>query len=747
MEKIPSRMKLDQCKSSCNDLIISSSENLKSLLTSTTMATLLLLRDNNQSERNRIDQRKGTQNDVATGLRPERLPRIFEILVGEIEGIGHEHFSESGKNDGNYEGEKILLKNRQSSSITISDNTTIIWSKKKNRHRMTTLNDEWDGALRWIAGWGLQNNTTNERKKQASSESRKRSRGRSKYKDDVYVSSRSIDYNHDGVSTISAMVDLCVDECIQKLNSPLDNREDSYRSNNNGTRRSKIWQFTSKVGEERFILLQHKLVFHLVFGGLIFFLFDGLNSKYHFTRLIIQKPNQVSYWLAIVGENENHEIEKSKKSKQRQKGQGGKKGRKKKAVIAHNRSLDRRDENRPSNKHIKGQTQAYSTLNCKGHNTGGLISNDVSQHNQSSMKNEKCENSQKIEKGQTTLQLKTNKVRSDGDLDSEPDIQGNKWQVIDNSTSKNSHQQICDEKISCIRGKPILSSKDSNSFLSIPFLSQSFEFSLNDQIVTHKSNDEFSKSRSNLIGPKTKRLSKNDYIPTPIQEPSYNWLSYNSIPSLVLSNQSKNLRIPTDAQREEASRRLREFQMAQVAKLVKKKTSASNLTYREVCRDDSHNVKKIDWNSSFPILSSPTSYSSNLLEFSKDHEVDAPIDISGECLSGDELLLSNMLDEDDEDGSINCSLQSSAAKEDGNVMQHDCNTATRADTLSPLESLSLRLGVSSAFECSVVGNKDVGNSDSDWSQSSSVAATSVSYSWGSSESGKSFTVDAGKLWR
>ena len=53
-------------------------------------------------------------------------------------------------------------------------------------------------------------------------------------------------------------------------------------------------------------------------------------------------------------------------------------------------------------------------------------------------------------------------------------------------------------------------------------------------------------------------------------------LQYNgSIAELPLQNRAKNLSIPTEKEREEASRQLRAFQIAQVSRLMKKKDKMS----------------------------------------------------------------------------------------------------------------------------------------------------------------------------
>jgi len=746
-----SSLKLEQCKSSCNDLILSSSENLRSLLTSTTLATLFLLRENNGIERGHQDHYRSNQSqDLSSESRPKRLPRIFEILVGEIEGIGLEHENNELNNIGN----NISSINERRSTLTIATkNKDVVWSDAKEKHRMITLNNEWEGALRWIAGWGLGSNEDNWEKSQSSNDGRKGKAKRNRYDKEMDTYDHPQSKGNDGTGTISVMLNVCVEECLKKNSSSSYKEEDMEHVDRKKhfqfkpkTIVKRIYPFFTLFFYERFSFSQCLIIVISMSSSISMWHFFTFNQKKRDALMHEKRSNQVSYWLSIMGENEKFNDKNLKKTLIR------KTHKRKKRVNSNFNSAKTKsgsckndcqesDSSLRSNLYPAEVPDIRKEILPRKSKGGELIQNSFVQ----AKKHDKS-----LHKHQTQiyneLPRQISFCRSDFNCNKSEAVE-NKWQVIEKNPSKGFHSLTLEDTQSCVKGKPIqCNTNNADDSFSFP---KTLKSNVSGEIYIPTRHVEASFCSPIISGPKLQdqdNLSGGIFLEGTetffrrnIKGTLSSGFGQNSFTDYSLSHYNKTLSIPTNKQREEASRQLREFQMAQVSKLIQKKSLIRIPPVEEnglsllVCRS-------LDWDSGNTILTTRKEYQPSKFRISEQEDLDAVFEVSSEHLSGDELLLSNMLDEDEEELEL-----SNSVKKTQKEINHD-STFVSLDVMKSLGSLTGGTSHNRSNGYSLFRYNNIGKKDSDKVQSSDVAATSSLYSWGSSEHCSSYTLDTGNVW-
>jgi len=706
---------------------------LKSLLTSTTLATLFLLRDSNISDRDRQESYGNIQNhDLSKGSRPTRLPPIFETLVGEIEGIGLEYNKKKGDSVRNTKirasSHSHAMERKTDASITAS--REIVWSKMKNRHRMQNLNDEWEGALRWIAGWGLGNN---ENLTQSVSETRKGRRQRSNTK---AINDQSETNSLEGSGTVSAMLDVCVDECMRKKSShPVS--DDRIKT------RNKEYIVLSSLGSNGSIQSRLKVILIALTIALAFaYLF--LSSKSKLIDSLIDKSHQVSYWLAVVGENDTGDGNKSKKNQQRHK-HVGKKGRKKKGLnYLYDHSRKKNSSDKSENKKPSFVPENIQESNQKQNRIDFAFADTVHAVIEPSKQDKLIDKSIPDE---IVMENHLSKINDSSPSDisavsQDFDNKEDKWHVIERNSSKTPALLSVKDPEACVKGKPIQLRPfmDSSSCMK-PSLSGELQMSM---LLSQNYTNESNLSPPKSTGMNRSKASVKSPVQNPIQKPFSSGCNAISLSAFTIPKRKQTkLTIPTDKQREEASRLLREFQLAQISKLRQKRGIFS--------LDDTEKIdftKVLDW---MPQKSSENhsryKFVSPLIQNYVEDDANIPFEFPGEHLSGDELLLSNMLDDDDDNNNIhNQDLRKPQMNEGIESSTGFTDYLSQNVMGGKMRVKSSTAGVNSLSYSSFVEKEDIAM-NSDWSQPDAVQTKIDSNSWGSTELGKGdHQSEVGSVW-
>ena len=971
------------------------------MLTSTTLATLVLLRDKHEASSSETHPSSSYPNppsshyhdssnnptnlDLFTGSRPKRLPRIFEILVGEIEDTGmvqglRPRRDRHSKN-GNLSEIPLIYKRPPKPSRSKStkrskrkgggedrgdlnnqnnDSSGWLWIHNKHTHRMNTINEEWEGALRWIAGWGLgnkQTSTTNESSSYSSSEKRRkrqRSSSSSRHHKEITLSDKATLVDDRTADTISAMLNVCVEECMKT------DKKDSKKKRGNhdqdkasfGVRLQMYsnhnFQLNQWGGDKSSLLagIAHVVMFGSIWGIPFLFYYQAFLVLVLLTTIFVffiypyknqllglfkNKSNQISYWLDIVGENEesssssnqdknnkhaSHSTSTSHHPQHHHQQRHGKKGKKKKQYV-HD---DHNSHNNNNNFHHRQKTNSSTKIITKDNDFHESSTNHVTQlenvpeedsfriksfeldnndndddivcetqHDEASQEQQESNHSSPALATVNSISVSLNSTLQLHEMNGAD----KNWRVIEKTPTKAPSttqddpftlSTSSDNDADAVKGKPIpLSSQQQQhlnqdqSVTAHTYDSKAASHSssyLHISKTSKKSPNESHSSSSSLRqqqpppskqhhSPKSKQhhpqshfmTTKEKYAPSSLKQKQMastattTTLSVRGSSSKQELQQQKHFSVPTDQQREEASRQLLEFQMLQVSKLIQQKTkngvigggtssadsslstplfqrrSRNNTTSDVDCTTNTNGRNSLleDWTSGKNILISPSSDATTASQhhfslFREDvpfhHQDDnepmsirgdsigggrgtmestSLFDFPGEHLSGDELLLSNMLDEDeeeDEGGDLgNNDMKHTYPSNDNNSNHQQQSEDTlpsfnistmSTDVIGPLGfsrtvmgTNSVSLGYSSFMmgtttnnhikDGAVVGNNNSSNGNnggigvdtSDWSTSSSVAAaTASSYSWVSSttaggeccDNSVNNTLDAGNVW-
>lgn len=253
-----------QCRESCSEVILTREEILLATspgsLAFSAVDALFSFREGDEEDRSTAtikrqkhgkQQGKNTaqgkknaissQNDAYRDLspRPTRLPPLIETLVGTIG--GNEDFKmlpqgdfTSGKRQGRSDrihsptGREVEIPTRpgdDSVAMVAAAAAAALWSESESRQgtlRMKAFNDEWESSLRWIASWGQQQhgnkaavdhssniNTSRAPHYSSKGSSRKHQRGSAlgnEVRDTGHL-------NSDEYSSFSELLDACVAQC------------------------------------------------------------------------------------------------------------------------------------------------------------------------------------------------------------------------------------------------------------------------------------------------------------------------------------------------------------------------------------------------------------------------------------------------------------------------------------------------------------------------------------------------------
>merc|ERR1712127_349404 len=155
-----------------------------------------------------------------------------------------------------------------------------------------------------------------------------------------------------------------------------------------------------------------------------------------------------------------------------------------------------------------------------------------------------------------------------------------RWQVIEKPTSRSSQLLSPEDKEICIKGKPIQVRNYSSPIMPAckkvkSKVSGDFYVPV---VEVDKTFCESTAGWSNLNDISNAFIdSTNRYSQTPVREATSSTMRHYGFSGYITPSQNKKLTVPTNRQREEASRQLREFQIAQVSKIIQKKAIKSNL--------------------------------------------------------------------------------------------------------------------------------------------------------------------------
>jgi len=180
------------------------------------------------------------------------------------------------------------------------------WSSRSahrivGRHRMKTINDEWDASLRWIAGWGEEqlnansdttaaptsSSSSSSERRRDDREPTKRGRRRNRGAKPKEVNKWGLDgLSHEEETELLLLIDICVEECIGMTGGVDDrktaNPEDSKRSPDT-TRTTPPARSDSKLG---------------VGGNMLLTLISALTGKVASDRLI---PSNQEHRIVVAG--------------------------------------------------------------------------------------------------------------------------------------------------------------------------------------------------------------------------------------------------------------------------------------------------------------------------------------------------------------------------------------------------------------------------------------------------------------
>jgi len=308
-----------QCTNACNDIVFNRVEKTLEQTSSVSLASsavdaLFQFRESDegyQQNSNKSNSGKSKEKDssenrdedrsvpkyhenVLNNLvpKPSYIPKLISSLIGTVEG-GHiilgvqenrknavrllRNEDRAGIPSESYRD--VSVKDRRSShgsgdsvAMAAAAAAAAIWSdstKRRGRLRMTSINDEWDGALRWIASWGNDGTSPDSFRsvmpKRNSTSSIKYSDSENVMRNRQYKGgsrhSSSIESQRGEDKKSWMLFDICNDECIGKVGKPVVYNS-SYLYHNNrtneqlGARRNRL--VSSAINASLFWFITHK---------------------------------------------------------------------------------------------------------------------------------------------------------------------------------------------------------------------------------------------------------------------------------------------------------------------------------------------------------------------------------------------------------------------------------------------------------------------------------------------------------
>eukprot|EP00581_Thalassiosira_minuscula_P018723 CAMPEP_0183714014 /NCGR_PEP_ID=MMETSP0737-20130205/8722_1 /TAXON_ID=385413 /ORGANISM="Thalassiosira miniscula, Strain CCMP1093" /LENGTH=768 /DNA_ID=CAMNT_0025942919 /DNA_START=249 /DNA_END=2552 /DNA_ORIENTATION=- len=167
--------RLETCRSTCDGRLQSAAleSHLSSSLSPSTMDSLFLRRESSGSHTTLHSKANNFAKPAATQVRPRRLPTLIKILTGFdddqnpaggnanghksiIARIEKPDFIKQAQQKNRGAGTTEPLSHEETVQIAAAAAAAAVFSKSIRifgNNRMHRVNSEWDAALRWIAGW------------------------------------------------------------------------------------------------------------------------------------------------------------------------------------------------------------------------------------------------------------------------------------------------------------------------------------------------------------------------------------------------------------------------------------------------------------------------------------------------------------------------------------------------------------------------------------------------------------------
>ena len=164
----------DMCRSTCDDRLQSAAfdSTMSSSISPSSLNTLFLTQGSGSDESSTYQNTSNNNQQSSVSSRPRRLPQLIKILTGFDDEPYWNVQSSDSSSDSN--SRPIIARIdiphfarpsqpsagsdpvRDTVQLAAAAAATAVWSKSIRifgNHRMQRVNSEWDAALRWIAGW------------------------------------------------------------------------------------------------------------------------------------------------------------------------------------------------------------------------------------------------------------------------------------------------------------------------------------------------------------------------------------------------------------------------------------------------------------------------------------------------------------------------------------------------------------------------------------------------------------------
>lgn len=658
LDVVSSYRQLEECKASCNSLLDLTGTDLSSdstPLTSSALNALFLLKNNNEHQEEDESSYEHSISHKNGVPQPTSMPPVIRILIGSVE--DEKVFSSDKRKEKSnkristvgYIDEKNFISTigggNKSGHKRLKNRTT-----RKGRYRMKTLNSEWENALRWVAEWGSTDEKNQKKEKTTSMK---------KHVEEIRENNK---YFNSAI-----FLDACFKECVSNINEDVLQRINQIES---GPLDLYISWFSfgenHRKDMKRYIVALYNSSFSFYVTLVLFVGQLAYLIRFCLTWLRSKRAEKVHDWISSMGKDEYNSWSNNvgTKGQQKQNSNGsklsGKKTRKKRNSSA---STSRRDE-KPNRfldhqQHVKRkndvgqspQANPSSTIDEENHEMEVYEESQVDQIDDRNGALSDSKHKTYRPRSYSFLQKNSSKVTDEQNLEGINPLE-EKWKVISKKTPKLSRLgSLHDYDENCITGKPIEYNSTNHSLslnrasaivvpgnsgklpISGPFSQSSHELRVRDFLtpsdnLEQQIGDNFHKFQSSLVDDSVSDIA--------------------SIFSNVKNGTSPN-HIPTEKEKSEALEQLRIYQTTQINKLIESKKARYSQKIKDIDHSDIGASKKnTGWSSLFFssfINRSPNKERPNPLsdEITKDDFSHAE-----DCLTGDELLLSNMLDEEDE---------------------------------------------------------------------------------------------------
>jgi len=658
---------------------------------------------NDSNQKQRIDHNGRNTNFVEdeTSLTPIQLPPLIETLIGTVD--DQNTYTELYGRRRRKGTNKIIRKEGPKKSKTsatssqrrrgdrsASDTVQIaaaaaaaaVWSDSARiwgRHRMRALNEEWDSALRWIAGWGQQHETGNHA---AGNSFQQTQRGRGKNGASSYTIER------DGTAEdFSLLFDTCVDECLENyVGRARDARGgDSGMGDILGISGDTVMNFISLCWEQNAFG-----AYSIVLSSLFVYIVRYLWKWWHCNMLSSYYLGESPQWIL---EETGAELDSSRAPNRRgqrrniveikKKGHSTKKGKRRRKT----RNVQNHDVAKKCTEADK--TESVPALTCPVSDDEPKRCPVTSRKEALSADDNEYESAQEcaIVGSDSSMGASSSNISSctlsqctEPPLDNGDDECPKQILIGEKSSSSNA-QQFPSECFGYIHAnrKMATDTSDGISSMASSFMTSSTPSPILAPVernalhyseryghsVPEDSSDIIWQPRSTDRAD-TILLNSNSGVQSSMRNSPFRPKNCNQ-----MDLHQNDPVVPTDEQREEASRQLREFQKMQIQRIVQRKATIAvsqhgDNTFAPLPHPVSAPGSSVSFSpASQSITISPTRFCNSVIGpppkvklvpthnvgsqgFLRSHNPDEPVSSATDYLTDDELLLSNMLDEDDE---------------------------------------------------------------------------------------------------